>query len=94
MFVTFAVAYVKMRQTYPSATHIMAAYKFEQNGTVFYGYQDDKEFGGSHKIAECIDNSSKMGVAVFVMRKYGGVHIGKSRFDHITHCANEALGLL
>ncbi len=87
-------AYVKMRQTYPSATHIMAAYKFEQNGTVFYGYQDDKEFGGSHKIAECIDNSNKMGVAVFVMRKYGGVHIGKSRFEHITFCANEALGLL
>ncbi len=87
-------AYTHMRQKYPSATHIMAAYKFEQNGKTFYGYQDDKEFGGSYKIAEAIDNKGAMGVAVFVMRKYGGVHIGKSRFDHITFCANEALSLL
>ncbi len=48
-------AYVKMRQKHPDATHIMLAYKFAQNGQDYYGYQDDREFGGSYKIAEAID---------------------------------------
>ncbi len=84
-----------MRQDNPSASHIMLAYKYkDNNGTVFYGYQDDREWDGSYKIAQVIDKSEKIGVAVFVMRQYGGEHIGKSRFEHITFCAKEALGLL
>ncbi len=86
-------SYVKMRQMHPDATHIMLAYKFTQNGQDFYGYQDDREFGGSYKIAEAIDNKNATGIAVFVCRKFGGVHIGKKRWEHISFCANEALGM-
>ncbi len=85
-------AYRKVKQTYPNAHHIMAGYKVKQNGKLHKGHCDDWEYGGGAKILEEIGN--KEGVAVFVMRHFGGQHIGGKRFEHISQVAHNAISML
>ena len=66
-------AYIKMRQTFPSASHIMAAYTIKNND----GYQDDREFGAAVKILKTIKQQQGISnMAVFVVREHAGLHIG------------------
>ena len=57
-------AYVKMRQLYPSAAHIMAAYVLKNSNE---GHQDDQEHGSSVKILKTLKDQSVNNMAVFVV---------------------------
>ena len=79
--------YVKMKQTYPEATHIMAAYMI-RNGD---GYQDDREFGAASKILKTLEQNNVQNLAVYVVRKYGGQHLGPRRHQLIRDVVEEVL---
>ena len=80
-------AYVKMRQIYTSAEHIPAAYQIK-NGE---GYQDDREFGASHKMLKTLQAHDVKNVAVFVVRFYGGEHLGPRRHEAIKQVVEEVI---
>ena len=85
-------AYKKARIMFPGATHIMAGYAYKQSkDRIEYGRDDDGEWGGSHRIVEAIKSANASNVVVFVIRQYGGEHLGGSRFKHIKACAEKAL---
>lgn len=87
-------AYKAVALRYPSVDHIMAAYALKEGTTVKAGSCDDSEYGGAHWILNVLRESKSKDTAVFVMRKYGGVHLGFERFNIIQNATKEALKLL
>ncbi len=85
-------AYKRVKREYPHASHVMMAYTFKKTGdSSEYGKQDDGEWGGSFKILEVLKDKKVSNVAVFVVREYGGSHIGPKRFTHISESAVKVL---
>lgn len=87
-------AYVAVTQCFPAADHIMAAYAFKEGQKFYQGACDDKEFGASIKIKNIIFENHAKNTAIFVVRKYGGLHLGIERFKTISAVAKDALDLL
>ena len=77
----------KMRQNFPEASHIMAAYSIK-NGD---GYEDDREFGASSRILNILKDNSVSNVAIFVVRYFDGKHIGPKRHELIKKVTTELL---
>ena len=99
-FTTFAVkcssmteirrAYTRMKQTFPDASSIMAAYRI-CNGE---GYQDDQEYGASSRMAQILANNDIQNIAIFITRYFDGIHIGPSQHTLIKEVAINVLGKL
>ena len=83
-------AYIKMKQLYPDATHIPTAYIIK-NGE---GYQDDREHSASSKMLNVLKNNDIQNLAVFVVRYYGGIHLGPTRHQMIQDAIIEVIAKL
>lgn len=84
-------AYIAVAQRYPAADHIMLAYALKEGGKLKAGGCDDREFGAAAKIRDVIFDLKSKDTAVFVLRKYGGVHLGFNRFEAIQKVTRRAI---
>lgn len=102
LFVSFAAAvtsieeinsaYLKLKMKYADATHISCAFRLPgANTPQNQDYVDDGEFGSGRIMLKVLKNAQLMNVAVFVMRQYGGKHIGPVRFRIIQRLTEVAL---
>ena len=81
----------KMRIKYGDTTHIVTAYRLHgANGPFKQGYLDSGEPGAGRKILESIKQSDKDNVAIFIACYYGGIHMGKRRFEVYKDLAQKA----
>ena len=81
-----------MRIKYADATHISCAYRLDSpQGSHAQGYFDDNEHGAGRSILQAIKDRSITRVAVYIVRYYGGVKLGKRRFQIVTTMATAAL---
>lgn len=89
-------AYIAVAQRFPAADHIMIGYglKDQDSGKIKIGNCDDREYGGSINIRKVLSEEKQRDTAIFVVRKFGGVHIGAERFHTIQEMARQALTLL
>lgn len=87
-------AYVAVYQRYPAADHIMAAYALKHGQILKQGSCDDGEHGASNRIKRLIFEEHSKNTAIFVVRKYGGVHLGFGRFAAIEQVTRNALSML
>lgn len=87
-------AYIAVAQRYPSADHIMMGYAYKEEGKLHTGFCDDREYGAGHRIKNTIFELKAKNTAVFVLRTFGGIHMGFDRFAVITGVASEAINLL
>jgi putative IMPACT (imprinted ancient) family translation regulator len=69
------------------ATHRMLVWK---TGGLC-GRDDDGETGAGDRVLFLIDRLRLDGVAVCIVRWYGGIQLGADRFKHISNAAREAL---
>lgn len=60
-------------------SHIIMAYKRGEN----FGYQDDGDFGLGRFTLGLLDEMKMSDIAVFIIRDFGGIHIGHKRFEII-----------
>lgn len=81
------LAYINLFQNFPGADHIAMAYSAEGKT----GYHDNAEFGAGFRLLEVIRSSMQHDLAVFMVREYGGVHIGPRRFTIMRETALEAI---
>lgn len=89
------LAYKAVMQRFPFMDHTMAAYRFKDNHDNFhYGSCDDNEHGGGAAIARFLQQNQIKDTAVFVVRRYGGLHLGYDRFKAIEESAEAAIKLL
>lgn len=89
-------AYIAAAQRYPSVDHLMMAYAFKdsRNGKVHSGACDDREYGAGIRIRKVIFEQKARNTVVFVLRKFGGIHMGFNRFNIIEDMAQKAINLL
>lgn len=83
--------YIATAQRFPSADHIMAAYALKEKGILKSGAVDDKEYGAASKIKNAIFETKTKNTVVFVVRFYGGIHMGFERFGAILHVTKDIL---
>lgn len=88
------LAYTAVAQRYPAADHIVLAYALKDNGQLKHGGCDDREYGASSRMKKLIFEEKAKNVAVFVLRDFGGVHLGFERFKTIESITKDALALL
>ena len=68
----------KMKFKYADATHISCAYRLDNaKGPFRQEYMDDEEPGAGRTILQAIKDRGLTGVAVFIIRYYGGIKLGK-----------------
>lgn len=87
-------AYIAVTQRFPAADHIMLAYAFkDEQGKLRHGGCDDREYGAAAKMKRVLFEEKAKNTAVFVLRDYGGVHLGFERFKTIEAVTRRALSL-
>lgn len=87
-------AYIAAMQRYPAADHIMLGYALKEDGRLKSGFADDREFGAGSRVKDAIFQKKARNTAVFVYRKFGGVHLGFQRFSAIENVSHKAIDLL
>lgn len=89
-------AYKAVMQRFPFMDHVPMAYNFkDQNSNIVkYGSCDDMEYGGGAALARFLYENRIRNVAVFVVRRYGRIHLGVDRFRIISQAARDAVKLL
>lgn len=87
-------AYRAAAQRFPAADHIMVAYALKENDVFKCGNCDDGEYGGSACIRKVMVAEKPKDTAIFVVRRYGGLHLGTERFKAIEKIATEALHMI
>ena len=84
--------YRHLKLRFLKSTHVMMGYWLPGNNKAYdEGYCNDGEHGGGRHLLRIMKDADLLSVLLVVVREYGGVHLGPSRFDLITSAANEAL---
>ena len=82
----------KMKIKYGDATHIVTAYRLQgANGPFSQGYLDDNEGGAGRVVLKELQSKDVDGLAIYVVRYYGGKHLGSRRFEIYGHLASKAI---
>ena len=79
------LAYRKIYQLHSSADHIIAACCLKDE----YCYQDYGEFGAGNKLLKQLLETVTLANVVFVVRRYGGHHLGADRFEIVKKAAKQ-----
>ena len=74
------------------SNHTMYAYNFiDPDGATRSGYCDDGEWASGNLLDGILREKKLSNVVIIVTRKFGGVHLGKRRFELIRQVANETI---
>lgn len=87
-------AYTKVRMKFSDATHVVCAYRLPGKDPTSEDYADDGEFGAGRTILSVLKEKQLRNIVVFMIRYFGGQHLGPSRYDvfrKVTTSALEAL---
>lgn len=77
-------AYVKVRRKFSESFHIVCAYRLPgKDSPNLQDYVDDGEVGAGRTILSLLKEEKLMNVVVFMIRQFGGQHLGPQRFDLI-----------
>lgn len=101
-FVSYAVAvedfneikaaYLKLRTKFSDATHVACAYRLPGANTPNnQDYIDDGEFGCGRTMLKVLKDKKHYNVATFMVRYYGGKHLGLTRYDIFRHLTSKAI---
>lgn len=81
-------AYKRLHREFPQADYIVAAYCISGE----LGFQDDREYGAGFRIQNIIEKSKMGDLAIFIIRFYGGEHLGPQHFTTMKELAEEVMG--
>ena len=76
--------YIRMKQLHPKALHISMAYRLPGSDVDSEGVCDDGEHGCGRLILRLLSEWDILCRAVYVVRYYGGEHLGTKRFAYMT----------
>lgn len=87
-------AYIAVSQRHPSADHIVLGYALKENSVLKSGFCDDREYGAGLRVRKKLFELKARNTAIFVVRNFGGVHLGYNRFSVMEEVSKQALELL
>ena len=85
------MAYNYLKYKYGNARHIVCAYRLPGILPTDEGYEDDDEYGSGRKLLAVMRNAHVVNRVFFVIRFYGGSHIGAMRFQGYREAMESAL---
>lgn len=88
------LAYKALAQRYPAVDHIFMAYALKEEGQVKHNHCDDNEHGGGNCIHRVLLQDKIKDTAIFIARRYGGLHLGLDRFQVIEQVTKQSIKLL
>lgn len=88
------LAYKALAQRYPAIDHIFMAYALKEENQVKHNHCDDNEHGGGNCIHRILLQDKIKDTAIFIARRYGGIHLGLDRFPMIEQITKESIKLL
>ena len=83
--------YVRMKQMYPEALHISNAYRLPGTDIDSEGMADDGEHGCGRLILKLLTEWNIYCRAIYLVRRYGGVHLGTKRFGCMTEAVKSCV---
>ena len=84
--------YTHLKRKYSLATHISVAYRLAGlNKAYDEDCQDDGEHVMGRRMLDQLIESNEINICVFMVRYYGGVHIGPKRFSIVKDRVNQAM---
>ena len=85
-------AYCKLKLKYGNARHIVCAYRLPgSNWPLLQDYQDNEEYNAGSFLLKMLQDAEIFNRAMFVVRFYGGEHLGPSRFQAFTEATQSAI---
>lgn len=88
-------ALLQTRMKFADATHVSCAFRLPGANTPFnQDYVDDGEFGCGRTMLKVLREEKYMNMAVFIVRYYGGKHLGPARYDTFRELAKDAIRAL
>ena len=85
-------AYMKLRELHGDARHIVCCWRLAgKNFAALQNYVEDQEFGCGPHLLNMLTSAEIYNRAVFVVRYYGGVHLGPSRYQAFVEAAQSAI---
>ena len=99
---TIRDAYCKLKQMHGNARHIVCTYclpganwpllqDYMDDDELLQDYMDDDEFNAGSYLLKMLTEAEIFNRAVFVVRYYGGEHLGPSRFQAFVEVAQSAI---
>ena len=84
--------YVKVKRMHPTGLSVMLGYNIPGSDYArLSDFYDDKEHGGGRVIWQVLTQSKITYRAIYVVRHYGGKHLGPTRFDAIRNATYSAI---
>ena len=75
-------AYIHLKRAHAEANHVTMAYRLAGlNKAYDEDYLDDRETKAGRKLLDLLITKESVSIAVFVVRYYGGKHMGNRRFE-------------
>lgn len=94
-FQDIKAALLKVRMKYSDATHVSCAFHLPGANTPRnQDYIDDGEFGCGRTMLKVLREQQYMNMAVFMVRYYGGSHIGVARYEIFRDLTQKAIKAL
>lgn len=94
-FKDIQAAYLKVKMKFADATHVACVYRLPGNETfILQDYVDDSEYGAGRTLLRVLKDEQYLNMAIFMVRYYGGKHIGTARFDIFREVASTAVKAL
>lgn len=87
-------AYKALAQKHSAVDHIFMAYAIKEEEEVKHNHCDDGEHGGGNYIHRLLLRDKVRNTAIFVVRRYGGIHLGLERYQTIEAVSKEAIRLV
>lgn len=85
-------AYTKVRRKFSDSSHVVCAYRMPgKNSPNLQDYVDDGEFGAGRVMLNLLKEEKLMNVVIFMIRQFGGQHLGPQRFDLIRKVSQTAI---
>ena len=89
-----AIRAISQDKQLAKSDHAMYAYNFiDPEGVNRCGYFDDGEWTGGNILSTLLCEKELSNIVIIVTRSFGGVHLGKKRFELIRQVANETIAL-
>ena len=85
-------AYKVIKSDHLGAHHLPCGYRiYGKNFPFLQDYSDDGDFACGRRILEVLKHHKVFNLAIFIVRYYGGTHIGPLRFELIKKLSNDIL---
>ena len=92
---TIRKAYIHIKRLHPDASHVSMAYRLAGTDKAYdEDYVDDREHSARRKLLNQLIKDEQVDIVFFVVRFYGGIHIGAACFDIHQRLIKQAIAAL